>query len=37
MELVQRAASGVPKVVLACHYGISRGTVCEYLRNATLV
>lgn len=33
-ELVQRAGNGVPKVVLARDYGISRETVCQYLRLA---
>ena len=35
-ELVQRAGSGVPKVVLARDYGISRETVYQYLRHAAL-
>jgi DNA invertase Pin-like site-specific DNA recombinase len=35
-ELTQRAASGVPKSVLARAYGISRETVYQYLRLATL-
>ena len=35
-ELVQRAASGVPKAVLASDYGISRETVYQYLRQAKL-
>jgi DNA invertase Pin-like site-specific DNA recombinase len=33
-ELVQRAASGIPKSVLASDYGISRETVYQYLRQA---
>jgi DNA invertase Pin-like site-specific DNA recombinase len=33
-ELVRRAASGVPKSLLARDYGISRETVCQYLRQA---
>lgn len=33
-ELVQRAGSGIPKVVLARDYGISRETVYQYLRHA---
>jgi DNA invertase Pin-like site-specific DNA recombinase len=33
-ELVQRAASGIPKSVLAVDYGISRETVYQYLRQA---
>jgi DNA invertase Pin-like site-specific DNA recombinase len=33
-ELVQRADSGVSKVVLARDYGISRETVYQYLRHA---
>jgi DNA invertase Pin-like site-specific DNA recombinase len=33
-ELVQRAGSGVSKVVLARDYGISRETVYQYLRHA---
>ena len=33
-ELVQRADSGIPKVVLAHDYGISRETVYQYLREA---
>src|SRR5688500_5628655 len=33
-ELVQRAGSGIPKVVLAHDYGISRETVYQYLRLA---
>ena len=36
-ELVQRAANGVPKSVLAAEYGISRETVYQYLRQATLL
>jgi DNA invertase Pin-like site-specific DNA recombinase len=36
VELVQRADSGVPKVVLARDYGISRETVYQYLRQAAL-
>jgi DNA invertase Pin-like site-specific DNA recombinase len=35
-ELVQRAGSGIPKVVLARDYGISRETVYQYLRQAKL-
>ena len=35
-ELVQRAGAGVPKSVLARDYGISRETVYQYLRFATL-
>jgi DNA invertase Pin-like site-specific DNA recombinase len=35
-ELVQRAADGVPKSVLARDYGISRETVYQYLRQVTL-
>lgn len=35
-ELVQRAASGIPKSVLAGEYGISRETVYQYLRQAKL-
>jgi DNA invertase Pin-like site-specific DNA recombinase len=35
-ELVQRAANGVPKSVLASDYGISRETVYQYLRQAKL-
>lgn len=35
-ELVQRAASGVPKSALARDYGISRETVYQYLRQAKL-
>ena len=35
-ELVQRADSGIPKVVLARDYGISRETVYQYLRHAAL-
>ncbi|WP_353710657.1 recombinase family protein [Arthrobacter sp. K5] len=35
-ELVRRAASGIPKSVLAGEYGISRETVYQYLRQATL-
>lgn len=35
-ELVQRAGSGIPKVVLARDYGISRETVYQYLRQARL-
>jgi DNA invertase Pin-like site-specific DNA recombinase len=31
-ELVQRAANGIPKSVLASDYGISRETVYQYLR-----
>ena len=33
-ELVQRAGTGIPKVVLARDYGISRETVYQYLRQA---
>ena len=33
-ELVQRAGIGIPKVVLARDYGISRETVYQYLRHA---
>ncbi|MFX1822189.1 recombinase family protein [Pseudarthrobacter sp. CC4] len=33
-ELVQRAGNGIPKVVLARDYGISRETVYQYLRQA---
>ncbi|MGX1163697.1 DNA invertase Pin-like site-specific DNA recombinase [Arthrobacter sp. SLBN-100] len=33
-ELVKRAGSGVPKVVLARDYGISRETVYQYIRLA---
>jgi DNA invertase Pin-like site-specific DNA recombinase len=35
-ELVNRASSGIPKVVLARDYGISRETVYQYLRQARL-
>jgi DNA-binding CsgD family transcriptional regulator len=35
-ELVQRAGNGIPNVVLARDYGISRETVYQYLRQATL-
>jgi DNA invertase Pin-like site-specific DNA recombinase len=35
-ELVQRAGSGIPKVILARDYGISRETVYQYLRQAAL-
>ncbi|WP_457550078.1 recombinase family protein [Bacillus mobilis] len=35
-ELVQRAASGVPKSALASDYGISRETVYQHLRQAKL-
>jgi DNA invertase Pin-like site-specific DNA recombinase len=35
-ELVKRAGTGSPKVVLARDYGISRKTVNQYLRHATL-
>jgi DNA invertase Pin-like site-specific DNA recombinase len=35
-ELVQRAADGIPKSVLATEYGISRETVYQYLRQARL-
>ncbi|MDP9697061.1 UNVERIFIED_ORG: DNA invertase Pin-like site-specific DNA recombinase [Arthrobacter globiformis] len=35
-ELLRRAASGVPKSVLATDYGISRETVYQYLRQARL-
>ena len=34
-ELIQRAGNGIPKVVLASDYGISRETVYQYLRQAT--
>jgi DNA invertase Pin-like site-specific DNA recombinase len=34
-ELIQRAGNGIPKVVLARDYGISRETVYQYLRQAT--
>ncbi|MDQ0029945.1 DNA invertase Pin-like site-specific DNA recombinase [Arthrobacter bambusae] len=34
-ELVQRAGFGVPKVILAGDYGISRETVYQYLRQAS--
>lgn len=33
-ELVERAGSGIPKVVLARDYGISRETVYQYIRLA---
>lgn len=33
-ELVQRAGTGVPKVVLARDYGIGRETVYQYIRLA---
>jgi DNA invertase Pin-like site-specific DNA recombinase len=33
-ELVHRAGDGVPKVILAREYGISRETVYQYLRQA---
>jgi DNA invertase Pin-like site-specific DNA recombinase len=33
-ELVERAGTGVSKVVLAHDYGISRETVYQYLRHA---
>ncbi|MDQ0118392.1 recombinase family protein [Pseudarthrobacter sp902506025] len=36
-ELVHRAENGVPKVVLAHDYGISRETVYQYLRQARAV
>jgi DNA invertase Pin-like site-specific DNA recombinase len=35
-ELVQRAGSGIPKVVLAREYGISRETVYQYIRLANV-
>jgi DNA invertase Pin-like site-specific DNA recombinase len=35
-ELVQRAAEGIPKSVIAGEYGISRETVYQYLRQAQL-
>ena len=35
-ELVKRAGSGIPKVVLARDYGISRETVYQYLRHGKL-
>jgi DNA invertase Pin-like site-specific DNA recombinase len=35
-EMVERADTGVPKVVLARDYGISRETVYQYLRHAKL-
>lgn len=35
-DLVQRAANGIPKSVLASDYGISRETVYQYLRHAAL-
>lgn len=35
-ELVQRAGSSISKVVLARDYGISRETVYQYLRQATM-
>ena len=35
-ELVERAGTGVPKVILARDYGISRETVYQYLRHARL-
>jgi DNA invertase Pin-like site-specific DNA recombinase len=35
-ELIQRAAKGIPKSVLASEYGISRETVDQYLRQARL-
>lgn len=35
-ELVQRAGNGIPKVILARDYGISRETVYQYLRHARL-
>ncbi|MFE4833725.1 recombinase family protein [Arthrobacter sp. NPDC056691] len=35
-ELVQRAANGIPKTVLAGEYGISRETVYQYLRQTKL-
>jgi DNA invertase Pin-like site-specific DNA recombinase len=35
-ELVQRAANGIPKSVLATEYGVSRETVYQYLRQASL-
>ncbi|MEW1808148.1 recombinase family protein [Pseudarthrobacter sp. NPDC080039] len=36
-ELVHRAENGVPKVVLAHDYGISRETVYQYLRQARAI
>ena len=33
-ELIERAGSGVPKVILARDYGMSRETVYQYLRQA---
>jgi DNA invertase Pin-like site-specific DNA recombinase len=35
-ELVQKAANGIPKSVLASDYGISRETVYQYLHHAKL-
>ncbi|MET3773047.1 recombinase family protein [Arthrobacter nitrophenolicus] len=35
-EMVKRADTGVPKVILARDYGISRETVYQYLRQAKL-
>jgi DNA invertase Pin-like site-specific DNA recombinase len=35
-ELVQRAADGIPKSVLASDYGINRETVYQYLCQAKL-
>ena len=35
-ELVERAGAGVPKALLARDFGISRETVYQYLRQATL-
>lgn len=35
-ELVQRAAIGIPKSVLASDYGISRETVYQHIRQAPL-
>ncbi|QTG82084.1 recombinase family protein [Arthrobacter crystallopoietes] len=35
-ELVRRAAAGIPKATLAKDYGISRETVYQYLRQATI-
>ncbi len=34
VDLVTRAAAGIPKPALAKDYGISRGTVYQYLRQA---
>jgi DNA invertase Pin-like site-specific DNA recombinase len=35
-ELVERAATGIPKAVLTAEYGISRETVYQYPRQAKL-